>query len=398
MQKEFASDVKAAFLLSGIAFILTSISLVFSTGAYSTNRLDVTNGINIFSNIVRVIVLVSIFSIFNAKIWHVAIASVLQVLITIILGAFSFRKLLPDIHFNVKLFKLGMAWELLSSGFFNSIIILGNTFMTQIDLIVGNRYLSAEIVGLFAAVLLIPNAIRNIAGALSYAFSPTTILLYSKGTMQELAKYSNKVVNFCGLLIGWPVAITSGLAIPILKVWLDQDYSPYEYTIILMLLPLTVNLAVSQLYIVQQAMNKVKIPALASILLGGVNLTLAVFFTATLKMGIFGIVLSGVITSTVRTLIFIPIYTAMITNQSIFVYYKGLINPLLISAVTCTIGIMIQKYISITTLFSLICSTFALSILYLTIAISLLSPENRESIQQKVLSILRRFDTKTISG
>ena len=157
-----------------------------------------------------------------------------------------------------------------------------------------------------------------------------------------------------------------------------------------MLLPLTISLAVNQLYIVQQATNKVKIPAFAAIIFGVMNILLAVFFTASLKMGIFGIVLSGVMMSTFRSTIFVPIYTAIITDQPKYVYYKGLFSPLLVTLITCVIGILIQKYITINTFFSILYSAFGLSVLYFILSIGLLSNKERKFITQTIgISILR---------
>jgi len=398
IQKEFDLDVKTAFIISGITFIITSISMIFACGAYSRNRLDITNGVYIFSNIIRVIILVLLFSLFNAKIWHISIASLLQISIALIGGIFVTRALQPDLRFDIKLFKFSMAFELLSSGIFNSMIVLGNNFITQIDLIVGNRYLPADLVGMYAAILLIPNSIRNIASALSQAFSPTTIKIYSSGNLATLRIYTNKVVKLCGLMIGWPIAIVSGLAIPILKIWLGRDYSPYQFMIILMVLPLTVNLAVHQLYIVQQAMNKVRVPAIAAILFGGMNVFLAVFLVKRFEMGLLGIVLSGVITSTLRSTVFIPIYTASITRQPIYSYYRGMISPILVSFVICMLGVTIQKFFPVNTLVSVLAAAFVLSVFYMVIFIGALDPEERANIKGRIISIMGRLNPRIVKN
>ena len=275
-----------------------------------------------------------------------------------------------------------------------SIIMLGNNFLTQIDLLVGNRYLPAEIIGLYAAILLLPNSIRNIAFAISSAFTPTTISIYSSGNMEKLRKYSNRVIKLSGYLVGWPVAIISGLAIPILKIWLGKDFSPYEFTILLMLLPLTAHLAVNQLFNVQQAMNKVKIPAFASIIIGGMNLLLAVFFIAYLNMGLFGIVLSGVIMNTIRSVFFYPLYTATITNQPKFVYYKSLITPIFPTFLTCAIGLIAQRFLNINSFVYIIAVAFVLSILYMTLVMILLNLKEREAVLKLVNPFLRKFNPK----
>jgi membrane protein EpsK len=388
IQKEFIFDVKLAFFLSVVAFLLNSIFMVLSTGAYSANRLDINNGINILSNLVRLAFLIVIFSVFGAKIWHVALSSFLQVVISIILAYFSFKKLLPLIRFSIRNFNIANSVELFSSGFLNSIVLLGNLFLTQIDLIVGNRFLSPEIIGMYAAILLLPNSIRNIAMAISSAFTPTTISLYSSGDMKGLRVYSNQVVKFCGLLIGWPVAIISGLSIPIISLWLGKDYSLYQYTIILMLLPLTLHLAVNQLHNVQQAMNKVKVPAIVSVILGAFNIILAIFLTSRMHMGILGIVLSGITMSTIRTVIFLPIYTSIITNQSKLAYYKGLVPPLIVASLTCGIGIYLQKIVKVDSLFPIFFAAVALSIFYFSLSVLLLNREDRKTISQKLFLLI----------
>jgi membrane protein EpsK len=251
---------------------------------------------------------------------------------------------------------------------------------------------------MYAAILLIPSAIRNISVAISSAFSPTTVILYSLGNMGELCIFTNRVVKICGMLVGWPVAIASGLAIPILQLWLGKDYTAYELPIILLLIPLTVNLAVHQLYIVQQATNKVKIPAIASIIFGVMNVLLAIFLTASLGLGILGIVLSGAIMSTIGTVIFDGIYTAIITNQPKYAYFRGLLPPLVVTIITCAAGILMQEIISITSIFTLFFSTFFLSILYVSISIGLLSPDERKLIKDKVLSIFVKSSHKAIQA
>jgi membrane protein EpsK len=398
IQNAYTVDVKAAFALSGTVLAFGSVSTVFATGAYCRNRLDIRNGINILANIVRVVILISVFSLFPAHIWYLAIASVFQESISMVLHALTFRKLLPEIRIRIKSFVLDHSVEVLSSGLLISIIMLGNNFLTQIDLLVGNRYLPAELVGMYAAVLLLPNSIRNIGAAISSAFTPTTISIYSSGNMEKLRKYSNQVVKFCGFAIGWPVAIISGLAIPVLRVWLGKDYSALEFTILLMLLPLTAHISVNQLFNVQQATNKVKIPAIVTIIFGGMNLLLAIYLTASLHLGILGIVLSGTTINSIRTIIFVPLYTAFITDQPKFVYYKGVVAPVVTSCMTCFIGLAIQNYIRINSLISIALSAFILSIFYGLVTLILLAPNEREMLLGRIIPMTRKFSARILHG
>ncbi|PWH15469.1 MAG: hypothetical protein DDG60_05705 [Anaerolineae bacterium] len=390
IETEFVTDVKIAFVIAGTAFLINSITLVLAAYPYAANRLDISNWVSILGSIVRVSFVFVIFSVLSAQIWLYNLASVLQTLTYLIIILFFLDKLLPGVKLELQRFRFDMAWELLSAGFFNSIILLGNNFLTQIDLIVGNRFLPGDIVGMYAAILLLPNTIRNIASAASLAFSPTTIKLYSSGDMENLRNYINNAIKFIGILIGWPAAIISGLGVPILHLWLGKDYSDYKYLIVLMLLPLTVSLAAHQMYIVQQASNKVKIPAIATLLFGVTNVVLAILMVSTFRLGIFGIVLAGVITATARSVIFYPLYSSLITRQPKFAYYQGLFFPVSIAAITCAFGIFLQNYVPIRNFIDLFVAASGLSTLYFGLTLVFMTKSERSEFLAQSLAIIKR--------
>jgi membrane protein EpsK len=390
LQTSYAIDVKIAFFVTSIAFLLSTISTVFSTAAYSQNKLAISNSVTILSNITGFIVLLVLFSSKSTHVWFVGLGTISQVFISLILGFISFKFLLPEIQFGIKLFSFAKTGELLSSGLFNSIIMLGNVFLTQIDLIVGNRYLPAEIIGLYAATLIIPNAIKSIASALSSAFSPSTLIIYSEGNINKLNNFTNKVIKICGSLIGWPISIIAGLGLPILNLWIGKDFSQFKYLIVLMMLPLTVNLAVSQLYIVQQALNEVKIPAFATIILGILNLISAIVMTKYLHFGILGIVLSSVITYSLKSLVFMPLYTSMILKQPKGIFYRGLIQPLLVSCIVCGLGLLAQDLFTLDRLLTIAIAASILSVVYFLLSYVTLNPEDRLELLNVALSIKNR--------
>lgn len=371
-------DVKLAFLLSSTTFILGTILSVFSTGAYCCNRLDLSNNIKILASILRICILMILINLLTPKIWFISISSVIESIISIALAYFSFKILIPKVKFSIKYFKVRKAKLLLSSGLFNSIILMGTTLMSQISLLVGNRYIDSVTIGIYSSILIIPNTLKSISTSISSAFSPTTLDIYTKHGSNGLKKYSNKVVRFCGYMIGWPVSIAAALGVPVFSMWLNKDYSEYRFFFCFIMLHLVANLAVSQLNVVHQAINKLKVPAIFSIIIGFFNLGLAIYMTGILNMGLWGLGIANMISFTLRNAIFMPIYTAILTNQKWYSYFKGLIAPQAIAIVVYLIGVQIELKGYIDNLLSFLLVCFILTIIYgILVFISLEKDEKR---------------------
>ncbi len=364
IEPALVTDVKIAFFISCISFFLTTVLAVFMTGAYCENRLEISNGINILANIIRIVILVVLFNSIFPRIWFLSCSAVVQNVIAVVFAYISFKYLIPNVKFSLKYFRLGKAKELLSAGMFNSIILMGTTLMSKISLLVANRLLPAVTVGIFSSIILIPTLIQQIASAISSAFSPTTLAIYSGGNMRELKDYSNKVVAICAYLLGWPISIASALAIPVFYLWIGKDYSSYKDLFAVLMLYLVSNLSISQLNVVIQAVNKLKAPAYFSIFSGILNCTVAILLVTKFHMGLWGIVLANVFAFALRNIIFTPIYVSIITQQPWHVYFKGMFKPQLISILVFYIGSVIESKYIINNYWKLGFACIVLSIIY----------------------------------
>ena len=393
IENYLTNDVKFAFFISSLTFLLSTISSVVATGTYAKNKLQISNYIGILANSAKAIIIFALFYIFSAKIWFIGLGGFTQNIIAIILGYISFKYYIPNVKFRIKYFRKDYAKQLLSAGVFNSVIMLGNNLMTQIDLIVGNRYIQdSELIGKYAVILLFSNTIRQISSAISSAFSPTTIKLYAQKKYDELIKYTNNSVSFCGTMLGLIIPIIATLLVPFVGIWLQEDFSSLKYLIVFMLIPLIPNLAITQLNVLNQAVNKLKIPAIASITAGVINIILALEFVNRFKLGIFGIALASVISFTLRNLIFIPLYAAYITKQKWYIYYKPLIKSFLISIIICIVSFVIQRYYVINSIIDLFIIGIILMLIYGTISYLTLNKNDKKAVKKFIKKYVNKKD------
>ncbi len=373
-------DVKIAFVISCSAFLLSTISAVMSTGSYCKNRLDIMNLINILANLIGAGLTFTLFLRFAPKIWYVGLVTFVQTAINLLLGYVSFKRLIPETKFSLRYFRGAKVKELLSAGFYSSVIMLGTTLMSQIDLLIGNRFLNEEIVGMYTVILFFPNTIKTIAAAISNSFSPTTLAIYAKSKLEGLREYSNKVVKYCGLILGWPISIMACMGVPFIGIWMGRDFTDYRWIVLASMLPLVANLAVLQLNVVNQAINKLKIPAIASVAAGVLNLALALAFTGWLGMGLWGIVIASVLSFSLRNFVFMPIYASVITKQHWFAYYKGILSPAVLSCLVCALGLAVELLWPVRTVLPLVAVCAGLSAVYAAGALLALGREERAGI------------------
>lgn len=380
----FVTDVKIAFFCSCISFIFSTINSVFATGAYAKNKLYVTNSYTIIVGIIKTTLLYIAFKLLQPHIWFISISAALQTFIVMCLALYCFKKLIPEVKFSVKLFSKHKAKELLKAGSFNSVILMGNTLMTHIDLLIGNRFIDGAIVGTYSVILMFSSIMRNIGTSVSNAFSPMTLKIYTNKGVEGLRSYSNRVVSILGLLLGWPSVIIACIGSSFVSIWLHRDVSEYYYIFVILMLPMGANMACTQLYVVQQALNKLKIPALASIVAGVFNLVFALFLVRVCNLGIYGIAIASTVSFSLRNIVFQPLYTSIITNQNPLAFFAGLVKPVAVSAVLYIIWNFIRDKIVISGMLDFILVGGLLSCMYFFISFMTMSKEEKNMLLEKI--------------
>ena len=107
----------------------------------------------------------------------------------------------------------------------------------------------------------------------------------------------------------------------------------------IMLCHLAINVGVMPLFHIQEAMNKVKIPALVTLFMGIINLVLAISFVKYLNWGIYGVAVAGAIVLTAKNALFTPVYAAKILRLPWHIF----VRPFL-SSLGLLIGLMLLGY------------------------------------------------------
>ena len=137
------------------------------------------------------------------------------------------------------------------------------------------------------------------------------------------------------------------MASPFLKIWLGPDFVKYVPLLWLLTGHLVINLSIQPLYAVSNACNKVKIPGIFTLLMGLLNVILAITLAYTTNLGVYSIALAGAIALTLKSGIFIPIYSAHVINISKITFIKPIITGLLLTISIFVISFLFSHFVNI---------------------------------------------------
>jgi len=151
---------------------------------------------------------------------------------------------------------------------------------------------------------LIPRVLLNTG---IYVF--TTLLLFHLGL---------------GLVLALPIALMCGFCEPLLHSWLGPGFSQFGPLLFLMAAHLCINVPIMPLLGLQLATNRVKVPAVVTMVMGIANLGLALVLAGPVHWNLYGIAAAGAIMLTVKNVLFTPIYAAHVLGKSSAVFFREL--------------------------------------------------------------------------
>jgi membrane protein EpsK len=333
---ETAAQLLFLFIL--LSFFITTIESCFSVSSWAKSRFDLRNIVLILSNIFRVVFVVVFFNLTNPSIWQVGLGIFFASVIGLAGDYIIWKKLTPNLSIKPRLFDRFRIRELFSMGGWMVINQIGSLLFLNIDLIVANIVLGAKLAGEYGSILLFSTLLRGLTGTVTGVLTPMVVTKYALNDLDNMTRFSTQAVRLLGLGVGLSVGLICGLGGPFLQLWLGKDFGSLWLLLVLMVFHLPINLAVLPLFAIQTALNRVKLPGIVTLVMGIINLLLALFFTIVLNWGTYGIAAAAAIVLSLKNVIFTPIYGAYTQKLPWYTYmravFPGLVATLFVGLVS----------------------------------------------------------------
>ena len=313
---------------------------------------------------IRVGLVVVIFSIFSSQIWQVGLAALVAMFFGWGWSIRLWRKLTPTLSISLKHFSRKALRALVSTGGWIAISLAGAILYLEIDLLVVNRMLGPEAGGRYAAVAQWSLLLRTLVGVIASLFGPTILYIYARRNMDTLGRYGRQSVKMIGLFMALPIGLICGLSTPLLQTWLGPEFTDLSWLMSLMTIHLSVNLAVIPLCYIQTAANRVRMPAIVTIVMGVGNVGLAVFFTGPMGWGLFGPVAAGAVALTAKNLIFTTLHAAHILNRRLDTFLWDILPITIATVGLAALGKLLVAEWDVSGWFHLAMAAAGLSIIY----------------------------------
>lgn len=192
-------QVRGLFCFVVLNFVITIISNVFTVATFVTNNLYLSSLGTCFSGLLRVVLLVAMFSLFPTSIVYVGITSCICSAFLALYNAYLTKKLETGLSVNVKLFSFEKIKILVGAGIWNSIGRLAQVLSDGLDLLISNMAISASAMGQLSIAYTIPTIMAQVVGNVASIFCPQQTYYYAKGDMDGVVnqiKLNTKMTGF----------------------------------------------------------------------------------------------------------------------------------------------------------------------------------------------------------
>lgn len=313
-------DVKITFALIFGSYIVSLVTLVFTTSTFVTNRTDIQGVRNIIQYVVRFALIVVFLNFVSIRIYWVALATLVASIAVAIMNVSLTKTLTPELKISVKDAHRDYAIELAKSGCWMALTSISTILLRGLDLTVANLLIGDYEMGLLSIARTMPNNVTSIIATIAPIFTPVFIAFYAKRELEALVKNVKKSINTMALLLFVPISGFIVFSYDFYALW-QKSLSQEELLLVTLLSILTVVQAyfdsttstMAQLSVV---VNELKLPVFISLGCGIVSIIAEIILIKYTAMGLYAIVLSTTVVMIARYVIFNSVYAAWCLKQT----------------------------------------------------------------------------------
>lgn len=334
-------DVQLTFFFSLCSMNISMALASFGAVYFVKNRVDLSARRNIEGNIIRVILLISLFTIFQPKIYFINATMLVVTLYSCGANLYYTRKMMPEITLNRSYIKKSAIKTLLSSGIWNSVNELSTVLLTTLDLLLANLLAGSLASGNYSVAKTVPNFVQSIISVLVAVFVPQLTIYFAQKKQKEMIQNISFSVKFIGALSAIPVGFLLAVGQDFFQLWVPtQDANLLHGLSALTLIPLAITSCTSIINNVFTVTNKLRIPSLVLLAFGIANTIAVIALMKYTPLGIWAIPIVALVTGIGRSFFFTPIYATHCLGIKEKTFY-----PSILRGIACTVVMTIVTFI-----------------------------------------------------
>ncbi len=312
-------DVKWTFAFVFIAYIISLVTMVYTTSTFVTNRTDIQGVRNIIQNFIRFAIIILLLNLFSTHIYWVALATLIATTMISIINVRLTKRLTPEIKLNIRDSSLEYVIELAKSGGWMAFTSISTILLRGLDLYIANRMIGNYEMGILSIARMMPNNITAIIATIAPIFTPVFIALYAKKDTELLLSTIKNSISTITMILFVPITGFLLFSYDFYALW-QKSLTNEELVMITMLSSLTIiqayfNATTSTIAQLSVVVNKLKIPVFVSFGSGVMSIVIELLLIRYTDLGLYAIVLSTTVIMILRYIVFNSIYAAYCLEQ-----------------------------------------------------------------------------------
>ncbi len=266
------ADVRFLLAFVAASFMLDLLTTNLGISYYVKNKLYISSLISMGGYLLKVILLLFLFSTFTTHIAYVGFAVLTVNLFSQGNNLLQKGRLLPDLKIRASYFKLEKIKQLIAAGIWNSITKIGSILQNGLDLLITNLMISPSDMGILAISKTVPTFISRLLVTLASSFIPNMTELYARNEREQLKKSVKQAMKIIGILIDLPIALLIAFGDVFFQLWVPtQDAKLLQILSILALTPFVVMGPATIIHNIFTVINKIKVNSLLVCITGFLN-------------------------------------------------------------------------------------------------------------------------------
>lgn len=386
-------DVKILFALLFANFIISTAITVWSIAPYVANKLFLTSIRSAQAALFRALIIVVLFSAFNAKVYYLAAG-------TLISGFFSYcydfhykRKLLPEFRIKKTDFSMSAIKELVSSGIWNSVSSLGSTFVNGLDLLITNLFVGATPMGVLSIAKTMPAFVSNLNEQIATVFTPSMIMDYANGNRDAIVKTVKQSSKMISVICTIPLAFLVVYGGDFYSLWQPtQDAKILQILSIITIAGRFIFSGMQPLFNIFTVVNKVKENSIVMLVTGVLSTVATFFLVKYTSLGVYAVAGVSVIFCAIKNIAFVIPFSAKYLGIKKSSFYFTLVPSVMCTAILCAIGYLFRMFVSCDSWFRMILVAAAFSIAgFIVTSYVVLNKEERTVLFGKINGVIRKI-------
>ena len=324
------ADVKILFVLSFVAFWVTTVFSVFGCAGYVKDRMDLKGVFKTVSYVTNALILVVAYLLFPAKVAYVGAGALGAALVIAGSDLWMSRKLLPMLSTAREHYSFRAVKQLVTEGFWASFNMVGNLLNSGLDLLVCNQMLSSLAMGQLAIAKTIDTIVQSLYTVVDQAFIPHFLRSYAEKGTEALLRELKLSMKVSGLLANLTFAGFVALGLPFYRLWIPGEDTVLIYQVtVVTILTCIPNGAIHPLYYIYTIKLKQKLPCFVTIGGGVCNVAGMYVLIKYAGMGIYAVAWTTVAVMCVINFVSNPLYMAHVLELPARTFYPDILRNVL---------------------------------------------------------------------